>query len=334
MSVETNLNPLDIPLRLTRLRRKPALRSLLSETRLVIDELIYPIFINHNIDSPQAIHSMPGQAQQSLQSLPYEIEQIKSLGIKTVLLFGIPKTKDEYGNVSLDDNGIIQQAIRTIRAIDKEIIIIADVCLCEYTSHGHCGVLEGEFIDNDKTLMKLAQQSISFAQNDVDMVAPSSMTDGQVKYIRQALDSNGFQHVSILSYAVKYSSSFYGPFRDAACGAPKFGDRKTHQMNPTNSNEALREASLDLIEGADMLMVKPAMNYLDIIYKLKNKFPEVPLSAYQVSGEYSMIKSAVSAGYLNEKEAIYESLIAIKRAGADTIITYFAKEVARILNEQ
>lgn len=323
---------INIPVRLTRLRRTQALRDMLCETNLSIKQLIYPLFINANINTPANIASMPGQMQLSLNSLPYEIENISNLGITSVLLFGIPDYKDDNGNVSLDDNAIVQQAIRKIRAINPEILIIADVCLCEYTTHGHCGILKDERINNDATLMQLAKQAISYAQQGVDVIAPSSMTDGMVTYLRNALDAHGFTQVGILSYSVKYSSSFYGPFRQAAQGAPKFGDRKTHQMNPANINEALREVSLDINEGADMVMVKPAMNYLDVISKIKDNFPEIPLCAYQVSGEYSMLKAASNSGYINEDEAILESLIAIKRAGADTIITYFAKEAARILH--
>ncbi|HBI21070.1 MAG TPA: porphobilinogen synthase, partial [Legionella sp.] len=247
-------------------------------------------------------------------------------------LFGIPAHKDAEGSSSLASSGIIQQAIRSIRQVNPDMLIIADVCLCEYTDHGHCGVLKGEHIHNDATLDQLSQQAVSYADAGADWIAPSSMTDGMVAAIRQALDSAGHTDVAILSYAVKYSSCFYGPFREAALGAPKFGDRKSYQMDPANASEALREAALDIAEGADMLMVKPAMSYLDIIYRVKQRFPDVPLCAYQVSGEYSMIKAAATAGLIDEEQAMLESLIAIKRAGADLMISYFAKDIARLLS--
>lgn len=323
---------LKLPVRLNRLRRTQNIRNLVQETYLVASELIYPLFINENISSPVPIKSMPGQMQFSLESLPQEIELISKLGINTVLLFGIPGQKDDYASASLKDNGIIQQAIRKIKEVNPDLTIIADVCLCEYTNHGHCGVLENNNINNDKTLEILTSQALSFATAGVDWVAPSSMTDGMVQAIRLALDKADFKDVAILSYAVKYASSFYSPFREAAQGAPLFGDRRKHQMNIANINEALREASLDVMEGADLLMIKPAMNYLDVICKIKNKFPQIPLCAYQVSGEYSMLKIAANAGVINEKEAMLESLMAIKRAGSDAIITYFAKDAARILN--
>ena len=316
------------PLRLKRLRRTPTIRALVQETRLHPQQFIAPLFISETLSAKQEIKSMPGQYQLTLDSLPAEIEQLSELGIQAVLLFGLPAHKDAIGSTSLDSTGIIQQAIRTIRKINKDILIIADVCFCEYTDHGHCGALRDEMIDNDKTLDLLGQQALSYAEAGADWVAPSSMTDGMVAAIRQTLDEAGYINTAILSYAVKYSSSFYGPFREAANGAPQFGDRKTYQMDPANSNEALREAALDLDEGADMLMVKPAMNYLDVIYKIKQHYPEVPLCAYQVSGEYSMLKNAASQGLINEEQAMVESLLAIKRAGADLIITYFAKEIA------
>lgn len=321
----------DLPLRLKRLRKTKAIRSMVQETRLHAAQIIAPLFISATIEDKQEIKSMPGQFQLPLTALAAEIEELRQLGIPAVLLFGIPSYKDAIGSSSLDDNGIIQQAIRLIRQCNPEMIIITDVCFCEYTDHGHCGALKGEEIDNDKTLALLAQQAVSYAQAGADWVAPSSNTDGMVLAIRQALDEAGFFHTTILSYAVKYSSSLYGPFREAALGAPKFGDRKSYQMDPANSNEALREAALDIAEGADLIMVKPAINYLDIIYKLKQKFPEVPLCAYQVSGEYSMLKFAAQQGLVNEEQAMLESLLAIKRAGADLIISYFAKDLARLL---
>lgn len=320
-----------IPVRLKRLRRTPTVRAMLHETRLCVDQFIAPLFISETLTTKQAITAMPGQYQLTLACLPAEIKTITELGIPAVLLFGIPAAKDAEGTSSLTSSGIIQQAIRLIRSINPNILIIADVCLCEYTDHGHCGVLHGETINNDETLKRLSAQAVSYADAGADWVAPSSMTDGMVAAIRHALDKAGHQDIAILSYAVKYSSSFYGPFREAAQGAPQFGDRKTYQMDPANASEAIREAALDVAEGADMLMVKPAMSYLDIIYRVKQRFPEIPLCAYQVSGEYSMLKAAAAQGLVDEEQAMLESLIAIKRAGADLIISYFAKDVAALL---
>lgn len=320
-----------IPLRLKRLRKTPNVRAMLRETRLATTHFIAPLFISETLDKKREISAMPGQFQLTLDSLSTEIEELVALGIPAVLLFGIPASKDAEGTPSLAATGIIQQAIRKIRSVNQDIVIIADVCLCEYTSHGHCGILHNERIDNDATLKCLAEQAVSYADAGADWVAPSSMTDGMVAALRHALDQAGHQNVAILSYAVKYSSSFYGPFREAANGAPQFGDRKTYQMDPANASEAIREAALDIAEGADMLMVKPAMSYLDIIYRVKQRFPEVPLCAYQVSGEYSMIKNAAAQGLINEEQAMLESLISIKRAGADLIISYFAKDIARLL---
>lgn len=321
----------DLPVRLKRLRRTPVVREMLQETRLHPSQLIAPLFISETLAAKREVSSMPGQFQLTLQDLPSEIDALRALGIPAVLLFGIPEHKDAHGHASTQVKGIVQQAIRTIRAHCPEILIIADVCLCEYTDHGHCGILDGEVINNDETLTQLAQQAVSFAEAGADWVAPSSMTDGMVLAIREALDNAGHQNTAILSYAVKYSTCLYGPFREAAEGAPKFGDRKTYQMDPANAAEAIREAALDVNEGADLLMVKPAMFYLDVIHRVKQSFPEIPLCAYQVSGEYSMIKSAASQGWVNEEQAMMESLLAIKRAGADLIISYFAKDAARVL---
>ena len=250
------------------------------------------------------------------------------------MLFGIPAFKDAQGSACLAEDGIIQQAIRHIKKIHPQITVIADLCLCEYTDHGHCGILHGQQIDNDATLIQLAKQAVSLAQAGADWIAPSANTDGMVGAVREALDEAGFQHVAILSYAVKYSSCLYGPFREAAQGTPQFGDRKAYQMDPANGQEALREAALDLQEGADLLMVKPGMLYLDVIYRIKQQFPEVPLAAYQVSGEFAMLKAAAAQGLLNEQEAMLESITALHRAGADLIITYFAKELARVLQQR
>lgn len=321
----------NIPLRLKRLRKTPAVRAMLRETHLTVTQFIAPLFISETLKNKREIGAMPGQFQLAIDDLPAEIESLSTLGIPAVLLFGIPAHKDSAGSASLVSTGIIQQAIRKIRSVNQDIVIIADVCLCEYTDHGHCGVLQDAIIDNDATLQQLSQQAVSYADAGADWIAPSSMTDGMVAAIRSALDNAGHSDVAILSYAVKYSSSFYGPFREAALGAPQFGDRKAYQMDPANASEAIREAALDIAEGADMLMVKPAMSYLDIIYRVKQHFPEVPLCAYQVSGEYSMLKAAAAQGLINEEQAMLESLIAIKRAGADLIISYFAKDVARLL---
>ncbi|MDP3706213.1 MAG: porphobilinogen synthase [Legionellaceae bacterium] len=320
-----------IPKRLKRLRRTPTIRDMVRETRLHTSQFIAPLFISETLQEKREIKAMPGQFQLTLDCLPAEIETLSALQIPAVLLFGIPAFKDSEGTASLSDQGIIQQAIRKIRNVNPDMLIIADVCFCEYTDHGHCGVLKGKTIHNDATLARLAQQAVSYADAGADWVAPSSMTDGMVAAIRHALDEADHHDVAILSYAVKYSSSFYGPFREAAQGAPQFGDRRTYQMDPANGQEALREAALDLEEGADLLMVKPAMNYLDVIYRIKQQFPDVPLCAYQVSGEYSMIKAAAAQGLMDEEQAMFESLTAIKRAGADLIISYFAKDIAKKL---
>lgn len=320
-----------LPLRLKRLRQTQAMRSMLQETHLHMSQIIAPLFISEVAEHPEPIQSMPGCYQLPLSALSNEINTLSLLGIQAVLLFGIPEKKDKTGSTSLKNSSIIQQAIQLIKKTHPNMLVIADVCFCEYTSHGHCGVLDGECIDNDKTLTELAKQAVSYAKAGADWVAPSSMTDGMVGAIRAALDKHHFQNTVILSYAVKYSSAFYGPFREAAQGTPQFGDRKTYQMDPANANEALREAELDVSEGADLLMVKPAMQYLDIIHRVKMRFPDVPLCAYQVSGEYSMLKAAAREGLIDEESAMIESLLAIKRAGADLIITYFAKDLARTL---
>lgn len=323
-----------LPLRMTRLRGNSMTRALVKETRLHPQQFIAPLFINEKLSESQAINAMPGQYQFSLDSLPKEIETLSQLGIPAVLLFGIPKHKDALGSESFNDEGIIQKAIKKIRAVNKELLIITDLCFCEYTDHGHCGILDDYSIDTDKTLEFLAKQALSHAKAGANWVAPSGMTDGMVQAIREALDATGFQHIPILSYSAKYCSCLYGPFREAAEGAPQFGDRKAYQMDPANGAEAIRETALDLHEGADMIMVKPAGFYLDVIANLKHHFPEVPLCAYQVSGEYSMIKIAAQNQLINEEQAMIESLIAIKRAGADFIISYFAKDIALYLRDQ
>lgn len=320
----------NLPIRMTRLRNSPMSRALVRETRLHPQQFIAPLFISEQISAPREVGSMPGVFQLTLDCLPKEIEALSALGIPAVLLFGIPKQKDALGSESYHDKGIVQQAIKKIRSVNKEMVIITDLCFCEYTDHGHCGALCGERMDNDKTLELLGRQAVSHAQAGADWVAPSGMTDGMVLAVRQALDEAGFKQIPILSYSAKYASCLYGPFREAAQGVPQFGDRKSYQMDPANGAEALRETVLDLEEGADMIMVKPAGFYLDVIYRLKQQFPEIPLCAYQVSGEYSMIRNAAKNGLINEEQAIIESLTAIKRAGADFIITYFAKHIAEL----
>lgn len=322
-----------LPIRLKRLRQTATVRAMLRETHLQLDQFIAPLFISETLTAPQAIQSMPGQFKLPLSALCSEVDVLVALGVRAVLLFGIPAHKNATGDASISENGIIQQAIRLIKDAHPTLLVIADVCLCEYTDHGHCGLFTGDTLDNDKTLTLLSQQAVSYAQAGADWVAPSSMTDGMVFAIRQALDNAGYIHVAILSYAVKYSSSLYGPFREAAEGAPQFGDRKSYQMDPANHREALREAAQDLAEGADMLMVKPAQYYLDVLHQLKQTYPEIPLAAYQVSGEYSMIKAAAQLGWLNEQEAMLESLLALKRAGADLIISYFTKTLATLFKK-
>ena len=316
-----------------RLRVSDAMRSLVRETKLHVEELIYPLFVVEGENIKNEITSMPDVYHFSLDRLQEEIEEIRALGIQSVLLFGIPKEKDTCGSEAFAKEGIVQKAIRRIKSIAPEMIVITDVCMCEYTSHGHCGILtESGYVDNDKTLAFLTKIAISHAEAGADMVAPSDMMDGRIAAMRRGLDEAGFINVSIMAYSAKYSSSFYGPFREAAHSAPSFGNRKTYQMDPANANEALREGQLDCQEGADIIMVKPALSYLDIIYRFKENFNK-PIAAYNVSGEYSMLKLAVKEGLLSE-EAIYESVLSIKRAGADMIITYFAKDLARQLQSK
>lgn len=321
--------------RLRRLRALPQLRHLIRETELSMNDVVLPLFIRHGKRIRNPISTMPGHYQISIDNLPNEIEEIQNLGIPGVILFGIPAHKDEIGSSSYDDDGVIQQAIATIKDCAPDLLVISDCCFCEYTAHGHCGVISDKTgwpdVDNDATLELLARQALSHAAAGADVIAPSGMMDGMVGAIRQALDEEGFETIPILSYAVKYASALYGPFREAAEGAPQFGDRATYQMDPANANEAIREAALDLQEGADMLMVKPAINYLDVIYRIKQNFPAVPIAAYQVSGEFAMIKAAAQNGWLDETRVMLESLTAIKRAGASFIITYFAKELAQLM---
>jgi porphobilinogen synthase len=317
-----------------RLRRTQKLRDLIRNVILTKNDLIYPIFIKENIDSKEPIKSMPDQYHLPIQLLPKEINEINSLGIPAVILFGIPDKKDNLGSSAYDTNGIVQKSIKLIKDEFKDdILVITDICLCQYTDHGHCGIVKDGQINNDETLKYLQKIAISHAEAGVDIVAPSCMMDGQVKAIREALNSANYGAVIIMSYSAKHASSFYGPFRDAADSAPSFGDRKTYQMDYSNLNQALRETELDIKEGADIVMVKPALSYLDLIYRIKKKY-KMPLAAYNVSGEYSMIKAAVNLGWLNEKSIVMEILTSIKRAGADMIITYFAKDVAEWLKEK
>ncbi|MBA3958210.1 MAG: porphobilinogen synthase [Parachlamydiaceae bacterium] len=319
--------------RLRRLRQHPTLRTLVRETELNLQDLVLPLFIKGKEGSKKPIASMPGHYQIPINLLEKEIEEVVALGITSVLLFGIPAHKDACGSDSYSDEGIVQTAIRQIRKSHPNLLIISDVCFCEYTDHGHCGVITeraGKMdVHNDKTLDLLVKQAVSHARAGADVVAPSGMMDGMVRAIRGGLDAAGFCNIPILSYSVKYNSCMYGPFRQAAEGAPSFGDRSSHQMDPANALEALREVQLDVDEGADMLMVKPAHSYLDVIYRVKQAHPYVPLGAYHTSGEFCMIKAAAEKGWVDEKKAALEILNGIKRAGADFIITYFAKDFAR-----
>jgi porphobilinogen synthase len=318
--------------RARRLRKNENFRRLIRETSLSVDDLVYPLFAVPGKSVKKPITSMPGQFHLSVDYIAKEAQKAHELGIPAVLLFGIPAKKDEMATGAFAKDGIIQQAVKRIKNEEPDILVITDVCLCEYTSHGHCGMLEKDCVQNDATLEVLAETAISQARAGADMVAPSAMMDGQVAAIREALDENSFEDLPIMAYAAKYASSFYGPFREAAESAPQFGDRKSYQMDPANADEAIREISLDVGEGADIIMVKPALAYLDIICRAKQEF-DLPLAAYSVSGEYSMIKAAAHLGWLDEEKAMIESLTAIKRAGADIIITYFAPQMARLLNK-
>jgi len=315
-----------------RLRSNENIRRMVRETKLSPDDFIYPLFVTHGKGVKKEISSMPGNYQQSIDNIVKDCEEVMGLGIPSVLLFGIPEHKDEVGSEAYSDEGIVQHAIKAIKNKTPELIVITDVCLCEYTSHGHCGVIKNGKVQNDATLELLARESLSHAKAGADMVAPSDMMDGRVGAIRHTLDSEGFHDVPIMSYAAKYASSFYGPFREAAESTPQFGDRRSYQMDAPNSREALREVALDIDEGADIVMVKPALAYLDIIYQVKQQF-NLPVAAYNVSGEFSMIKAAAQLGWLDGERAMMESLIAMKRAGADIILTYFAKEAAALLNK-
>jgi porphobilinogen synthase len=318
-----------------RLRHKANIRALVRETILTPDDFVLPLFIKADINENRPIPSMPGVYQFSLKTLEKEITEISQLGIKTIILFGIPSSKNQTGSSALERNGIIQQAIKIIKNTNDQITLISDLCFCEYTDHGHCGIMNDKTgswdLDNDQTLSMLNKQVLSHVKAGTDIIAPSGMIDGMVASIRSTLDQNGYEHIPILSYAVKYTSSLYAPFREAAEGTPNKGDRKTYQMDPANGNEALKEAELDVKEGTDFLMVKPALHSLDIIYRLKQHFPAIPLGAYHVSGEYAMIKAAAQQGWVDEKSLLLETLISIKRAGADFIIHYACKDVLKWL---
>jgi len=301
------------------------------ETSLSPDDFIYPLFVTYGKGVKREIPSMPGCFQESLDKVAAHAREIHSLGIPSVILFGIPEEKDETGSGAYDDQGIVQNAIRTIKGAVPDLYVITDVCMCEYTSHGHCGVIEKGDVANEPTLELLAREALSHARAGADMVAPSDMMDGRVEAIRLALDDEGFPGIPIMSYAAKYASAFYGPFREAAESTPQFGDRRSYQMDPANRREALREVALDIEEGADIVMVKPALSYLDIISDVRDTF-DVPVAAYNVSGEYSLVKAAAQLGWIDEQRMMMEILTSIKRAGADMILTYFAKDAAKILN--
>jgi porphobilinogen synthase len=318
--------------RLRRLRHNPILRNMVRETHLRKSDLIYPLFVMPGSGIKNEIRSMPGVFQMSIDVLIEECKEVVALGIPAIILFGIPEHKDEVGSEAYSDEGIIQRAVRAIKKEVKNLLVITDVCLCEYTSHGHCGILHNEEILNDETVELLVKEAISHAKAGADIIAPSDMMDGRVAAIRNGLDLNGFTNIPIMSYAVKYASGYYGPFRDAADSAPAFGDRRSHQMDEANSNEAIREAESDIMESADIIMVKPAGPYLDIIRRVKDEF-NIPIAAYQVSGEYAIIKAGGKLDWIDEKRVMLESLIGIKRAGADMILTYFAKDVAKLLND-
>lgn len=310
-----------------RLRSSIAMRALVKETTLTVDDFIYPLFIVEGNNIKNEVTSMPGVFQLSIDNVQAEIEEVTKLGIKAVMLFGVPNEKDEVGTGAYIEEGIVQQATRLIKKSYPNMLVVADTCLCEYTSHGHCGVIHGEDVDNDESLKLLAKTAVSQAEAGADIIAPSNMMDGFVIAIRKALDEAGFTNIPIMSYAVKYASSFYGPFRDAADSTPQFGDRKTYQMDPANRREALKEAQTDIEEGADFLIVKPALSYLDIVREVKNE-TNIPIVAYNVSGEYAMVKAAAQNGWIDEESLVLEMFTSMKRAGADLILTYYAKDVA------
>ena len=314
-----------------RLRARPGLRHLARETRLAVEDLVLPLFVQEGIAQPRPIEPMPGHAQHSIESLLGEVESALGLGLRSVILFGLPLEKDAHGSQAWHEDGIVQQALRRLRqAFGADLTLIADLCLCEYTDHGHCGLVDGDRVDNDRTLDTYRRIATSQAQAGADVIAPSGMMDGQVGAIRAALDQAGFSDRAILAYAAKYASAFYGPFREAAGSAPQFGDRRSYQMDPGNAREAVREARLDVAEGADLVMVKPALAYLDVIERVASSV-DVPVAAYNVSGEYAMVKAAAARGWIDERRVVREVLLGIRRAGAQTILTYHAKDAAREL---
>lgn len=320
-------------IRARRIRGKEVFRKMIRETSLSTHDLIYPMFSAFGSGIKKEISSMPGIYQQSIEHIVAEAREVYELGIPAVILFGIPETKDAVGSDAYAEHGIIQETIRAIKREVPQLAVITDVCMCEYTDHGHCGIIKDGDVDNDATIELLAREALSHAQAGADMVAPSDMMDGRVQAIRQALDDNGFSHIPVMSYAVKYASGYYGPFREAAESTPQFGDRRSYQMDPANRLEALREAMSDIDEGADIIMVKPGLPYLDIVRDLRNEFP-LPLAVYNVSGEYSMVKAAALNGWIDEERVVMETMLGFKRAGADLIITYHAKDVARWLKAQ
>ena len=331
----TSLHPLDAlrtapgAKRPRRLRRTAALRDHVRVTTLEPSDVVQPLFVVPGESTRNPISSMPGVEQLSVDLLGGEARDLAALGVQAVLLFGVPSAKDPYGSESFAEDGVVQGAIRALKEASPELVVVSDVCMCEYTEHGHCGLLDSDgYVLNDETLEVLGRIAVSHAEAGADVVAPSGMIDGMVGAIRAALDGEGFERVAILSYAVKYASAFYGPFREAAEGAPAFGDRRSHQMDPANAREALREAALDVEEGADALMVKPALGYLDVVRSVRERFPELPLAAYNVSGEYAMVKAAAANGWLDERAAVLEVLTGIRRAGADLVVTYHAKDAA------
>jgi porphobilinogen synthase len=317
--------------RLRRLRMTSVLRDMVRETQLSKKDFIYPLFVVPGKNVKKEVSSMPGVYQMSVDNIVRECADVKTLGIPAVIFFGIPEEKDEVGSGAYDELGVVQQALRAVKKEVPELFLITDVCLCEYTSHGHCGIVRGNEIVNDESVELLTREALTHAQAGADMVAPSDMFDGRVQAIRSVLDENGFQNVPIMSYAAKYASGFYGPFREAAESTPKFGDRRSHQMDPANANEALREVAQDIQEGADIVMVKPALPYLDVLYRVKERFG-MPTAAYNVSGEYSLVKAAERMGWVDGERVMMEMLTGIKRAGADLILTYFAKDAARVLD--
>jgi porphobilinogen synthase len=316
--------------RMRRLRMKESVRRMVEETTLDAADFIYPMFVTFGIDKKEEISAMPGIFRLSIDQLIREAERARGLGIRAVILFGIPETKDEMGSSGYDDDGVVQRAVRALKERVPDLVVITDVCLCEYTNHGHCGIVADGVIVNDPTIDLLARMALTHVRAGADIVAPSDMMDGRVGSIRQALDEEGFTDIPIMSYAAKYASGFYGPFREAAGSAPAFGDRRSHQMDPANVREALRESALDIEEGADIIMVKPALAYLDVISLVRDRF-DLPIAAYSVSGEYAMVKAAAKNGWIDGERVMMEILLSIKRAGADLIITYFAPEAAEIL---